>query len=322
MKLDASMPTSPHDRQRACRRGTARVGPAEDTCDDSTQSPARQGVSSQAADVAREVSSAGGAELDGDADGLCLGPCGGSGRELPDGHRGATGGQRVESARGTGGQRGGARRQRGQCPPSGSGPATVSPRLPFSTIAAVSPGPKEAELSAASFSRSGGDRAQWLPPSEDQAASRAAAGPVPAASSATVPLAVLVSLSTCTGWLARAAGSGGSCCVPGAARAGEDACGSRVAAGPGEHGCPRRGERGGGEVLQPAAAAGGRRREGPLGGQGGPAGVAGSSQVGGAVGEQGEQVARWRMWRPGRRGRRRGPRRAGRPMPRPGRRCG
>ena len=89
------------------------------------------------------------------------------------------------------------------------GPATVSPRLPFSTIAAVPPGPKEAEFSAASFSRSGGDRAQWLPPSEDQAASRVAAGPVPAASSATVPLAVLVSLSTCTGWLARAAGSEG-----------------------------------------------------------------------------------------------------------------
>lgn len=76
------------------------------------------------------------------------------------------------------------------------GPAMVSPRLPFSTIAAVSPGPKEAELSAASFSRSGGDRAQWLPPSEDQAASRLAAGPAPAASSATVPLAVLVSLSS------------------------------------------------------------------------------------------------------------------------------
>ena len=96
------------------------------------------------------------------------------------------------------------------------GPATVWPRLPFSTIAAVSPGPKDAELSVAPFSRSGGDRAQWLPLSEDQAASRLAAGPVPAASSATVPLAVLVSRSTCTGWLARAAGSAGpaACQVP------------------------------------------------------------------------------------------------------------
>jgi hypothetical protein len=63
------------------------------------------------------------------------------------------------------------------------GPATVSPRPPGSTIAAVSPGPKEAELSAAPFSRSGSDRTQWLPPSEDQAASKLAAGPVPAASS-------------------------------------------------------------------------------------------------------------------------------------------
>ena len=96
------------------------------------------------------------------------------------------------------------------------GPATVSPRLPFSTIAAVSPGPKDAELGVAPFSRSGGDRAQWLPLSADQAASRLAAGPVPATSSATVLLAVLVSLSTCTGWLARAAGSAGpaACQVP------------------------------------------------------------------------------------------------------------
>ena len=113
-------------------------------------------------------------------------------------------------------QRYGARRQRGQCPPRGSGPATVWPRLPFSTIAAVSPGPNDAELTAAPSSRSGGDRAQWLPLSADQAASRLAAGPVPAASSATVPLAVLVSRSTCTGWPARAAGSAGpaACQVP------------------------------------------------------------------------------------------------------------
>ena len=96
------------------------------------------------------------------------------------------------------------------------GPATVWPRLPFSTIAAVSPGPKDAELTAAPSSRSGGDRAQWLPLSADQAASRLAAGPVPAASSATVLLAVLVSRSTCTGWLARAAGRTGpaACQVP------------------------------------------------------------------------------------------------------------
>ena len=96
------------------------------------------------------------------------------------------------------------------------GPATVSPRLPASTIAAVPPGPKEAELGVAPFSRSGGDRAQWLPLSADQAATRLAAGPVPATSSATVLLAVLVSLSTCTGWPARAAGSAGpaACQVP------------------------------------------------------------------------------------------------------------
>jgi hypothetical protein len=96
------------------------------------------------------------------------------------------------------------------------GPATVWPRLPLSMIAVVSLGPKDAELSAAPFSRSGGDRTQWLPPSEDQAASRLAAGPVPAASSAMVLLAVLVSLSTWTGWLAKAAGSAGpaACQVP------------------------------------------------------------------------------------------------------------
>src|SRR4029077_16183936 len=80
------------------------------------------------------------------------------------------------------------------------GPAMASPRLPFSTIAAASPGPKDAELGAVPFSRSAGDRTQWLPLSEDQAASRVLAGPVPAASSAIVLLFVLVSLSTWTGW--------------------------------------------------------------------------------------------------------------------------
>ena len=171
------------------------------------------------------------------------------------------------------------------------GLVTVSPRLPLSTIAAVSPGPKDAELSAAPFSRSGGDRIQWLPPSEDQAASRLAAGPVPAASSAIMPLAVLVSLSTWTGWLARAAGSAGpaACQVPPVP--------AKMPAVPGwpqlppSSGMPGRGERGGGEVLQPAAAAGRGRGEGPLRGQGGPAGVAGCGQLGGAVGEQGEQGA-------------------------------
>src|SRR5437868_2433320 len=96
------------------------------------------------------------------------------------------------------------------------GPAMASPRLPFSTIAAASPGPKDAELGAAPVSRSGDDRTQWPPLSEDQAASRLLAGPVPAVSSATVPLFVLVSLSTWTGWAARAAGSAGpaACQVP------------------------------------------------------------------------------------------------------------
>ncbi len=41
------IPTSPHDRQRACHRGVARVGPAEDTCNDFTRCLNRQGVSSQ-----------------------------------------------------------------------------------------------------------------------------------------------------------------------------------------------------------------------------------------------------------------------------------
>src|SRR4029077_16326211 len=45
--------------------------------------------------------------------------------------------------------------------------------------------------------------------SEDQAASRVVAGPVPAVRNATVLLFVLVSLSTRTGWAARAAGSAG-----------------------------------------------------------------------------------------------------------------
>ena len=68
------------------------------------------------------------------------------------------------------------------------GPAMASPRLPFSTIAAASPGPNDAELGAVPFSGSGGERTQWRPLSEDQAASRVVAGPVPAVSSATVLL--------------------------------------------------------------------------------------------------------------------------------------
>src|SRR5260370_25799716 len=78
------------------------------------------------------------------------------------------------------------------------GPATARPRLPVSMIAAASPGPKDAELGAAPFSRSDGDRVQWLPPSGDQATTRLASVPVPATSSARVLLAVLVSRSTCT----------------------------------------------------------------------------------------------------------------------------
>lgn len=45
----------PYNRQRACQTGVARVGPAVDTCDDSTQRPARQGVSSQAVTMRRLI---------------------------------------------------------------------------------------------------------------------------------------------------------------------------------------------------------------------------------------------------------------------------
>jgi hypothetical protein len=48
MKLPAGAPASPDDRRQACQRGVARVGPATDTCDDSTRWPNGQGVSSQA----------------------------------------------------------------------------------------------------------------------------------------------------------------------------------------------------------------------------------------------------------------------------------
>ena len=60
----------------------------------------------------------------------------------------------------------------------------ISPRFAVVMTAAVPPGPKEAEESAAPCRGSGGDRVQWPPPSADQAASRLAAGPVPAVSSA------------------------------------------------------------------------------------------------------------------------------------------
>ncbi len=59
-------------------------------------------------------------------------------------------------------------------------------------------------------------------------------------------------------------GYGGAGCVPGPAGAGEDARGSRVIAGAAEQGCPGRGERGRGEVLQPAAAAGRLSRRGTV----------------------------------------------------------
>ena len=73
----------------------------------------------------------------------------------------------------------------------------ISLRLPLRIIAAVLPGPKDAEIGVAAFMWSGGDRDQWLPLSADQAARRLASGPVPASRRTAVPLAVLVSLSTC-----------------------------------------------------------------------------------------------------------------------------
>src|SRR5258708_16777680 len=92
------------------------------------------------------------------------------------------------------------------------GPVMVSPWPLVSTIAVAPPGPKEADIGRVLVSRSGGDSAQrgLLP------AVQAARRVLPAASNATVPLGVLVSLSTCTCWVAREAGRVGpaACQVP------------------------------------------------------------------------------------------------------------
>src|SRR5215472_16644512 len=91
--------------------------------------------------------------------------------------------------------------------------AMVSASLPVSTTATEPPGPGDADLSAAPCSGSGCDKAQRAPPSVDQAASRRAADPVPAASSAVVMppvlVPVVVSRSTVTPLRAYAAGSAG-----------------------------------------------------------------------------------------------------------------
>src|ERR1035438_1965915 len=92
----------------------------------------------------------------------------------------------------------------------------VAAWLPFSIIAAVPAGPNDVAVTALPFSRNAGDRVQWLVLSADQAARRLVAGPVPAASRASMLSAVLVSLSTVMGWRARVAGSCGpaACQVP------------------------------------------------------------------------------------------------------------
>src|SRR5207342_1744961 len=81
-----------------------------------------------------------------------------------------------------------------------AGPVIVSARFPLATTATEPPAPDDADVSLAPCSGSGCDSAQWAPPSADQAASRRAAGPVPAASSAMVVPAVVVSRSTVTSW--------------------------------------------------------------------------------------------------------------------------
>ena len=92
----------------------------------------------------------------------------------------------------------------------------VSPRRPVRMTAAVPPGPNDAEVRAAPRSGSGGESAQWPPLPADQAVSRLAAGPVPAASSAAVCFAVWVSLRTVMSCRARAPGRTGpaACQVP------------------------------------------------------------------------------------------------------------
>ena len=211
-------------------------------------------------------------------------------RELPDGHRGAAGGQRGESARGTGGQRCGARWQCGQCPPWVSGArhglaavagqhdrgGAAGPEGCRARGRAVQPERGRQGPVAAAVCGPGGDQAGGWPGARGEQRGRAAGR-------AGQP-------EYLHGLAGQGGGQRGPCRVPGPAGAGEDARGARLAARAGEQRLPGRAERGGGEVLQPAAAAGGCRGEGPLGGQGRPAGVAGCGQLGRAVGGQGEQV--------------------------------
>src|SRR5689334_22635883 len=71
---------------------------------------------------------------------------------------------------------------------------------PVRVMAAAPLGPNEVEVTFAPRSGSGSDSDQWAPLSVDQAASRCAADPVPAASSAVVVPVVVVSRSTVTFW--------------------------------------------------------------------------------------------------------------------------
>src|SRR6266516_31333 len=77
-----------------------------------------------------------------------------------------------------------------------AGPVMVAAWFPLVTTATVRLGPAEADMSLVPCSGNGGDRTQWAPLPVDQAASRRAAGPVPAASSAMVVPDVVVSRST------------------------------------------------------------------------------------------------------------------------------
>src|SRR5215831_3641702 len=86
----------------------------------------------------------------------------------------------------------------GSCDHEPAGPVMVCAWFPVSTTATLPPGPDDAEVSLAPCSGSGGDRAQWVPPPVDQAASRRVAVPEPAASRAMVVPAVVVSRSTVT----------------------------------------------------------------------------------------------------------------------------
>ena len=109
--------------------------------------------------------------------------------------------------------------------PAGSGgsgchrapaPVMTWPRFP-AMIAAVPAGPNDAEVRAVPCSGRGGDRVQWLP-SADRAASRLAADPLPAVSSAVRSCPVRVSLTTVICCPASAEGTAGpaGCQVPSA----------------------------------------------------------------------------------------------------------